>query len=130
MIKAIFFDIDGTLISHATHTVPQSAKDSLEELRQKGIKLFIATGRNPMWIPVLEEKIGFNFDGHVTINGQYCTYNGKVIHSKTIPTEGLEKIIPYMEEHKIACQFVELDHMYINRSNEKVEELKDRKSVV
>ena len=45
MIKAIFFDIDGTLVSFQTHTVPASTRKALQLLREKGIKVFIATGR-------------------------------------------------------------------------------------
>ena len=46
MIKAVFFDIDGTLVSFKTHTIPQSTLDALALLREKGIKVFIATGRH------------------------------------------------------------------------------------
>ena len=35
MVKAIFFDIDGTLVSFRTHAVPQSARDALKELRAR-----------------------------------------------------------------------------------------------
>lgn len=45
MVKAIFFDIDGTLVSFQTHTVPESTREALRLLREKGIKVFIATGR-------------------------------------------------------------------------------------
>ena len=47
MVKAIFFDIDGTLISFKTHKIPQSTIKALNELHNKGIKLFICTGRPP-----------------------------------------------------------------------------------
>ena len=33
-IKALFFDIDGTLVSFQTHRIPQSTVDALEELRK------------------------------------------------------------------------------------------------
>ena len=36
MIKAAFFDIDRTLLSHVTNSVPSSARRALELLRQKG----------------------------------------------------------------------------------------------
>ena len=36
MIKAVFFDIDGTLLSHKTNSVPASAVRALETLREKG----------------------------------------------------------------------------------------------
>ena len=45
-IKACFFDIDGTLIDHEGGSVmPQSTKESLCALREKGVKLFVATVR-------------------------------------------------------------------------------------
>ena len=46
MIKAIFFDIDGTLLSHSTQSVPESTKLALQLLKEKGIYTFIATGRH------------------------------------------------------------------------------------
>ena len=45
MVKAIFFDIDGTLVSFNTHSIPESTQNALKQLREKGIKVFIATGR-------------------------------------------------------------------------------------
>lgn len=46
MIKAVFFDIDGTLVSFETHRVPESTLNSIKELQAKGIKVFVATGRH------------------------------------------------------------------------------------
>ena len=45
MIKALFFDIDGTLVSFTTHAIPQSTVKALTRAREKGIKIFISTGR-------------------------------------------------------------------------------------
>ena len=46
MIKAVFFDVDGTLVSHKTKSVPQSAVNAVNVLREKGIKVFLSTGRH------------------------------------------------------------------------------------
>ena len=35
--KLLFFDIDGTLLSEKTHTVPQSAKEALKKVKEKDI---------------------------------------------------------------------------------------------
>ena len=35
MIKAAFFDIDGTLLSHKTKQIPPSARDALQALKQE-----------------------------------------------------------------------------------------------
>ena len=45
MIKALFFDVDGTLVSFNTHKIPTSTVEALEEAKKRGVKLFIATGR-------------------------------------------------------------------------------------
>ena len=73
MIKAAFFDIDGTLVSFRTHVVPQSAKEALDRLRSRGVKLFISSGRHMSSIDNLGD---LRFDGYVTVNGG-MTFLGK-----------------------------------------------------
>lgn len=46
MIKALFFDIDGTLISGKRPYIKEEVIECFNELRNKGIKLFIASGRH------------------------------------------------------------------------------------
>ncbi len=58
MIKAIFFDIDGTLVSFKTHKIPESTIQALHTLKAKGIKLFIATGRPPYDLKFLIDEFG------------------------------------------------------------------------
>ena len=40
MVKSIFFDIDGTLISFKTHKMPESTRKALNELRKKEMQTF------------------------------------------------------------------------------------------
>ena len=44
--NGIFFDVDGTLISRKRSYISDSVIEALKKLREKGIKLFIATGRH------------------------------------------------------------------------------------
>ena len=75
-IKAIFFDVDGTLVSFETHKIPQSTLDALHVLRKKGIKLFLSTGRHP---GMLDEVLSaFPFDGVVAVTGQVCTMGNEI----------------------------------------------------
>ena len=50
MTKAIFFDIDGTLVSFETHGIPASTVEAIAAAHARGIKMFIATGRAPGFI--------------------------------------------------------------------------------
>lgn len=43
MIKALFFDIDGTLVSFKTHTIPSSTIDALAVARANGVEIYIST---------------------------------------------------------------------------------------
>ncbi len=45
MIRALFFDVDGTLVSFATHRVPDSTREALAAAHRRGVRIFIATGR-------------------------------------------------------------------------------------
>ena len=40
-MKALFFDIDGTLLSEITKEIPQSALDALKKTAEKGNLTFI-----------------------------------------------------------------------------------------
>ena len=46
MTKAIFFDVDGTLVSFKTHQISPAVRQALQALRERGIKLFLSTGRH------------------------------------------------------------------------------------
>lgn len=76
MIKAIFFDIDGTLVSFKTHRMSDRIKVALHAVRESGIKLFIASGR-PMTI--IDNLDGFPFDGYITMNGALTYLDGQIV---------------------------------------------------
>lgn len=125
MIKAIFFDIDGTLLSFKTHTMPDSTRRALNILKEKNIKLFIATGRPPASLSSIKHILDFEFDGYITLNGQYCIVDDKVIHEVCLPTSSLSAVIPYIEKNNISSVFVELNYSYINHVNDRVKKLKE-----
>lgn len=39
MIKALFFDIDGTLVSFNTHEIPSSTVEAIAAAKAQGIKI-------------------------------------------------------------------------------------------
>lgn len=112
MIKAIFFDVDGTLVSMTTHTIPQSTLDSLYQLRAQGIKLFVATGRHMSMMD--DVRAQFEFDGYVSVSGQFCLCGNTVVHSNPIPREGMEEMVRAMEEHGFSGMFLEGEDCWLN----------------
>lgn len=122
MIKAVFFDIDGTLVSFNTHRIPEAAAAAIRQLREQGIKVFIATGRH--W-RVINNLGDLEFDGYITLNGS-CCYIGreKVIYRKMLPAATLRALVKVEQgQDKFPCIFVCENDMFINYLNERTEEV-------
>ena len=77
-IKAAIFDLDDTLLSHVSHEIPRSARDSLEKLHAKGIKIYLCTGRHSTELEYLPVE-GIPFDGYITLNGHLCLDENKSV---------------------------------------------------
>ncbi len=122
MVKAAFFDIDGTLVSFKTHTMPESTKRALAALRRNGVKVFIATGRAPNNIEFIKKM--FDFDGFVCFNGLLCfDADGTVLYDRPLPRRDIDAVLPYMNERKIACCFEMADRQVFNLVDQRVRDL-------
>lgn len=67
--EIFYFDVDGTLLDNATHTVPPSTLESLRQLKQKGYKVALCTGRNYEGIIDANVLDLIEWDGYVLANG-------------------------------------------------------------
>lgn len=116
MIKAVFLDIDGTLVSFKTHRVPASTIEALAALRQKGIKTFVATGRQ---FHSIDNLGNLQFDGYITLNGSYCLEGtDKVIYKHAIDPDDIHSLIRYQNETEaFPCAFVYENTITINFTN-------------
>ena len=123
MVKAIFFDIDGTLVSFETHKIPASTQEALKALRDKGIKIFIATGRPQCLINNLSE---LELDGYITVNGSYCfTAGHQPIYKGCIPQEDIERLITFQQKYPVPFVFVHGNEMFVTEVNDRVQAVSD-----
>ena len=44
-IRALFLDVDGTIISTRTKKIPESASEAIRKAREAGVKVFLCTSR-------------------------------------------------------------------------------------
>ncbi len=103
-LKAVFFDIDGTLISLKTHQVAASTEKAIAELKARGIKVILSTGRS---INSIDHVKYLNFDGFITFNGGYCTTkDGDVLFKKCINPDDIKSILDYSKIAKISFSFM------------------------
>ena len=114
MIKAIFFDIDETLLPRETHTIPDSVFRAFDELHQKGVLTFTCTGRSYFEL----EDLGVTrlpFDGHVVLSGQLCLgRNNEVLYSNAFDEEDVEKLRKIYDLKKFTVAIVQEDGNFVN----------------
>jgi hypothetical protein len=83
---ALFFDIDGTLVSFQTHEIPSSTILALTQAKANGSRVYIATGRPPLIITNLK-AIEHLIDGYVTTNGALCYVGEELVGYQPIPKQ-------------------------------------------
>lgn len=120
MIKALFFDIDGTLVSFNTHKIPASTIQAITKAKQQGIQVYISTGRPYSLINNLQE-ISHLIDGYITVNGAYCFIGKQLISCNPIPTEDVLTLIQLADEMNFACMVVGEKDLVMYNSNDKVD---------
>jgi len=114
MIKAAFFDVDGTLLSHKTKCVPESARRALQELKKKGIPCIVATGRQISEMEKLPVA-DIDFDGYLTLNGQLMLDGEKnLVFSRPITGHVKDYLIRQFENHTYPALLVEEKYTYLN----------------
>ena len=96
-VKAVFFDIDGTLVNDS-RTVLKSTEQAIQNLKQQGILVGLATGRGPFFVQSFMKDLDLDFA--VTYNGQYIFSKEKVIAATPIDKASLRAIIDYSRTHK------------------------------
>lgn len=118
MIKAIFFDIDGTLLSHRIKDVPMSTRQALDQLSELHVDRVIATGRHSTEIDILPVN-DIKFEAYITLNGQLCyDSEGNVFYEN--PLQETEEILKLFHGNTVPVMLIEEKRMYINFINDDV----------
>lgn len=121
MIKALFFDIDGTLVSFRTHRIPQSAIEAVRRVRAMGVKVFIATGRP---LPFINNLGGLEYDGIMSVNGACClTAKGEIISRCPVPKEDIQRLVEDSRTNPMPVAFVSNDKAIVTNPDAAMEHL-------
>lgn len=124
MIKAIFLDIDGTLVSFKTHRIPQSAMDALRKAHDRGVALFIATGRPWVLIDNLSQMQDEGLvDGYVTMNGACCFDQDGTIYEQPMNPDDVCAMWDYSTRLGRTCIVVRRHDICLNMDSEALDRL-------
>ncbi len=115
MKKAVFFDIDGTLLntSKGVNKITSSVKDSIRELQKNNTLVFISSGRPYAFLN--EDILDFGFDGYILMNGSLIllnddTSNMQPFYKNTFDKKHLKTLISKFEDYNI--QYILQDEKY------------------
>ena len=114
--KILFFDIDETLISHKTFTIPESTKNALKKAKENGHLIFIKTGRTKSLIGDDIKELGF--DGYVCGCGTYIEVNDEVLYANRVNKERYTDILDSLRKYELNAVLEGEEAIYISENAE------------
>lgn len=113
MAKALFFDIDGTLIDgkHGVRTVYPEVIEQLVRIREMGHKLVVATGRPKIMLKGELPDIGFA--GYVMANGGHVEMEGQTVYEERMGYEPARAAADLLEDMGVEYTIDTPHHVYI-----------------
>ena len=101
-IKAVFLDIDGTLLTDK-RSVSQSTIQVINTLKKKGIIVGLATGRGPRF--VLQYMASLSLDLAIVYNGQYIISRDQTLFDNPLSPDAIEGLVSYAQKNKLDLSF-------------------------
>lgn len=92
MYKAVVTDLDGTLLNDE-HKVSEFTKETVRKIIDKGIKFYIATGRNYGLAKVVKDELGINIPLISSNGARINDEDGKVIYEDGLGRKEIDAIL-------------------------------------
>jgi len=109
--KAVFLDIDGTLLTRAG-VLPESAADALRRAHENGHHLILSSGRAR--VQIWPAPLPFDlFDGIISAAGACVTYRDQIIQSFFMDPAHIRSMTEFFEAHQMPFFYQADDALYI-----------------
>lgn len=114
MIKAVFFDIDGTLLKAGEKELDRETEEALLMLKKRGISIYVASGRHISSYRTLS-LLHIPFSGYITLNGQICLDEDfNIIYKKSFTAEASDSLRKLYAERRYPISLMEEDKVLSN----------------
>ena len=116
MNRAIFFDIDGTLIdgSQGIYKMSVNTRSQIRRLQQDGDFVFLASGRPFAFL--YEDLLDFGFDGFILMNGACIKLHEKAIYKQPLPKKYVDGVCIICEKHAIEYILEGEQYVYLDKN--------------
>lgn len=124
MNNAIFFDIDGTIVTEdGTLTIPESTREAIARAREKGCYTFVNSGRTLFNINKKVRALGF--DGLICGCGTYIEMNGDVLLYNALSQDFCRKIAEFIRTTGVTPVYEHRDGYFFDDFSPKNADLED-----
>lgn len=129
MKKAVFFDIDGTLMDclNGINDITPRVKKAIHALQLKGNYVFIATGRPYAFLN--DNLRNFGFDGFVLTNGAYVQVKENCIYKEAIDKNYVKEVVNNFEKLNVEYILQGERYSYIKDDYKKLYSVYDSYSI-
>jgi Cof subfamily protein (haloacid dehalogenase superfamily) len=116
MYKAVFIDMDGTLLQK-DHTISDTTKQVIKKLLDKGVFIVPISAR-PLHaiLPISKEVFPDNIPV-VSLNGSYIFLNGEIIYQSSVPLEEVINVQKEIAPHDVSAMYYSQMDWYAEKDN-------------
>lgn len=100
MKKAVFFDIDGTILDH-NNFIPRSTVEGIHKLQANGNYAFLCTGRSRAFVKH-QALLDIGFDGIISGCGTMVEFHDEVIFYKKLDHGLVKDTVGFLKENNAA----------------------------
>ena len=128
--KAIFFDIDGTLIEakDGIKEIRPNVQSAIRSLQENGHYVFIATGRPYAFLS--QAILNFGFDGFILANGAHVVVKDELLHSEPLDKEFVKEFTSKLEAMNVQYILEGEKQSYLKETHKEFYEFYDRVGIL
>lgn len=123
--KAIFFDIDGTLVIEKEQIIPESTINALKKAKENGHLLFVNTGRP--FCALSKDLYSLNFDGYICGSGTHVYLGQDILYEKNVEKGKCFEIVEKLREYKISAILEGKNNVYFDNKKTLIKDLVEMK---
>jgi len=109
MTRAIFLDVDGTILQDGRH-IPTSAIEAIRAARARGHLVFLSTGRGTAELDA--QLMGIGFDGAVTNGGAFASIGDRIVAATLFRPDEVTRLRRHLADSGLHGYFQSYDALY------------------
>ncbi|MEH7223280.1 HAD family hydrolase [Bacillus sp. JJ1566] len=95
-IKIVFLDIDGTIL-RPDDTIEETTTNAVAQLKEKGIEVFLATGRPLHEITDIGDELSIT--SYIAYNGAFAIHRGETLFNEPLPPSLVDSLLKTAKEN-------------------------------